>query len=81
MGTPLRFTFVISRYGVDILGGAEQLARSVAERLAARGHDVRVLTSCARSYRTWKNEAPPGIGPEDGVSVVRYPRRAWPLER
>ncbi len=71
--TPLRFTFVIARYGAGILGGAERLARSVAERLVARGHDVRVLTSCASSYVTWANELAPGSALEGGVEVRRYP--------
>ena len=70
---PLRFTFVISRYGSDVLGGAERHACAVAERLAARGHSVRVLTSCATSYQTWRNELPPGTSVQGAVEVVRYP--------
>jgi hypothetical protein len=76
--SPLRFTFVSARYGVDVLGGAERLARLVAERLAARGHDVRVLTTCARQYATWAPELPEGTTIEHGVEVRRYsaaPRR------
>lgn len=72
MSGPLRFTFVIARYGRDLLGGAERLARNVAGRLASRGHDVRVLTSCARSYATWANDYPPGPSLEDGVHIERY---------
>ncbi|MBK7400945.1 MAG: glycosyltransferase family 4 protein [Myxococcales bacterium] len=73
MSSPLRFTFVVSRYAADILGGAEKHARDVAEQLAARGHDVRVLSTCARQYSTWKNELPPGVAHEGGVEVVRFP--------
>lgn len=69
---PLRFTFVIARYGAEILGGAERHARAIAIRLAARGHDVRVLTTCATSYRTWKNEYPPGVTSEGGVDIERF---------
>ncbi len=75
---PLRFTFVSARYGADILGGAEAHARHVAERLTARGHDVRVLTTCARSYATWASELSEGTTVEHGVTVQRYaaaPRR------
>jgi glycosyltransferase involved in cell wall biosynthesis len=79
--SPLRFTFVIGRYGADILGGAEKLARNVAERLAARGHDVRVLTTRARSHTTWANDVPGGRTVEHGVEVIRYAtaarRRRW----
>ncbi len=76
--SPLRFTFISARYGADILGGAEKLARHVAERLAARGHDVRVLTTRARRYATWASEMPEGTTMENGVEVRRYsaaPRR------
>lgn len=72
-GLPLRFTFVIARYGASILGGAERHARLVAERLAARGHRVRVLTSCATSYKTWENTLPAGITTEHGVEIERFP--------
>ncbi|MFN7981977.1 MAG: glycosyltransferase family 4 protein [Vicinamibacterales bacterium] len=70
--TPLRFTFVIARYGTEILGGAERHARAVAERLAARSHDVRVLTTCATSYRTWRNEYQAGVTTEGGVTIERF---------
>ena len=70
--TPLRFTFVIARYGAEILGGAERHARAVARRLADRGHDVHVLTTCATSYRTWTNEYAAGVTTEDGVQIERF---------
>lgn len=73
MSEKLRFTFVISRYGENILGGAEKHARDVAEHLAARGHDVRVLTTCAEQYTTWKNVRPAGEEHLNGVEIVRYP--------
>lgn len=77
--SPLRFTFISTRYGADILGGAETYARHVAERLAARGHDVRVLTTRARQYTTWANDLAEGTTVEHGVEVRRYsarPRRS-----
>jgi len=78
--SPLRFTFVSARYGADILGGAEKHARHVAERLAARGHDVRVLTTRARQYTTWANEIAGGTTIENRVEIRRYaaePRRRF----
>ena len=69
----LRFTFVIGRYGPEILGGGEKHARDVAERLAVRGHDVRVLTTCATSYTTWANDLRLGRSAIAGVDVVRAP--------
>jgi glycosyltransferase involved in cell wall biosynthesis len=64
--------FVVQRYGADVTGGSESLARAVAERLAP---DMRitVLTTCARDYVTWRNELPAGQERLDGVDVVRFP--------
>ena len=44
-----------------------------ATKLAGRGHDVDVLTSCAVDYMDWANEYPPGVGELDGVQVHRLP--------
>ena len=66
-------TFVTPRYGKDVVGGAEQGARSLATRLAADGWTVRVLTSCARSHLTWDDEYQPGETVEEGVQVLRCP--------
>jgi glycosyltransferase involved in cell wall biosynthesis len=63
---------VVQRYGADISGGAELHARYVAERLA-RHADVRVLTTCARDYVTWRNELPAGADAVNGVAVERFP--------
>ncbi len=62
---------VVQRYGSDITGGSEALARAVAERLAASDR-VTVLTTCARDYVTWRNELPPGRTREGGVEVERF---------
>jgi glycosyltransferase involved in cell wall biosynthesis len=64
--------FVVQRYGADVAGGSESLARAVAERLAA---DMRitVLTTCARDYVTWRNELSAGEERLNGVDVVRFP--------
>jgi len=69
----VRPLFVVQRYGPQVPGGAEYTARVFAEHLAARGHDVNVLTSCAVSYSTWANELPPGTSVEGGVTVHRLP--------
>ncbi len=67
-----RVAIVVQRYGADIAGGSESLARGVAERLAS-DHDVTVLTTCARDYVSWKNELPEGPQRENGVEVLRFP--------
>jgi len=67
-----RVAFVVQRYGADVTGGSESLARSIAERLAAT-HSITVLTTCARDYVTWRNELPEGTEHVAGVEVVRFP--------
>ncbi len=67
----MKLAFVIQRYGVEVLGGSEQLCRLVAERLAG-SHDVDVLTSCAQDYVTWQNDYPEGADRIRGVTVRRF---------
>jgi glycosyltransferase involved in cell wall biosynthesis len=69
----MRLAIVAPRYGPGIVGGAETLCRDHAERLRAAGHDVEVLTTCARDHFTWRNELPAGRTVIDGVTVHRYP--------
>ena len=67
----LRLAVVVQRYGADINGGAEQHARYIAELLSSHA-DVRVLTTCARDYVTWRNEFRPGEERLAGVTVERF---------
>jgi len=67
-----RVAFVVQRYGREVLGGAEELCRQVAERLAGR-FAVAVLTTCARDYLTWKDAYRPGSETLAGVEVHRFP--------
>jgi glycosyltransferase involved in cell wall biosynthesis len=69
----MRVLYVVQRYGKDIAGGAEQHCREMAERLARRGHDVAVATTCAQSYVDWANVHEPGESEIDGVAVRRFP--------
>lgn len=68
----MKITCIVQRYGVDVVGGAERLCRGVAEGLAGAGHEVEVLTSCARSYVTWANAYPEGVERVNGVLVRRF---------
>lgn len=63
---------VVQRYGPDVTGGSESLARALAERLAAE-RAVTVFTTCARDYVTWRNELPAGEQALNGVTVRRFP--------
>ena len=67
----MKLAIVVQRYGAEINGGAELHARYIAERLAAHA-DVRVLTTCARDYLTWRNEWPPGEDLVNGIPVERH---------
>lgn len=67
----MRVAVVVQRYGVEVLGGAETLARHVAE-LIAKSVDLTVLTTCAVDYVTWTNQYPPGPAEVNGVSVLRF---------
>ena len=66
--------FVCPWYGADLTGGAESHTREVATRLAARGHDVHVLTTCSPSFQgNWsENFHKPGQTKLDGVTVHRF---------
>jgi glycosyltransferase involved in cell wall biosynthesis len=67
----MKIVIVVQRYGADINGGAELHARYVAEHLAAHA-EVRVLTTCARDYITWRNEWPEGTDVVGGIPVERF---------
>jgi glycosyltransferase involved in cell wall biosynthesis len=70
--SPPRVALVVQRYGADVNGGAEQLARRVA-RLITGDVDLTVLTTTARDYRTWADHYPAGETTVDGVRVRRFP--------
>lgn len=71
----MKILAVVQRYGVHIAGGAEQLVRQLAERLAASGHDVEVLTSTAVNYVDWAPYFERGTSVEHGVTVHRFDAR------
>jgi glycosyltransferase involved in cell wall biosynthesis len=68
----MKLAVVVQRYGADINGGAELHARYIAEHLA-RHADVRVLTTCAQDYVTWRNTLAVGTEHINGVPVERFP--------
>jgi glycosyltransferase involved in cell wall biosynthesis len=69
----VRILYTVQRYGSDIVGGSEAACRSFAEHLVARGHEVEVLTSCARRYTDWADEYEAGVSTQHGVTVHRLP--------
>ncbi|MDD9951959.1 MAG: glycosyltransferase family 4 protein [Zetaproteobacteria bacterium] len=77
----MRTAFVVQRYGERIVGGAEEHARQVAERLVKKcGYEVDIYTTTAINYRTWENALPSGASEDAGVRVFRFQstiRRYW----
>ena len=69
----MRLAIVTPRYGADVLGGAETLARGLAQAAARRGWRVEVWTTCARSHYTWRNVHPAGQRRHGDVLVHRFP--------
>ena len=67
----MKLAVVVQRYAEDIGGGSELHARYIAEHLSAHA-DVRVLTTCARDYVSWKNEYPAGPTQVNGIPVERF---------
>jgi glycosyltransferase involved in cell wall biosynthesis len=64
--------YVTPRYGIEVVGGAESAARSFAEGMAARGHEVTVLTTTALDSHTWANHFPATESMINGVRVRRF---------
>jgi glycosyltransferase involved in cell wall biosynthesis len=71
--TTAKIGFVVPRYGLEIVGGAERLVRGMAEELHRRGHAVEVLTTCTNTMLDWHNHYPPGELTINGVAVRRFP--------
>jgi glycosyltransferase involved in cell wall biosynthesis len=69
----MKILYSVQRYGEEIVGGSETACRLFAENLAARGHEVTVLTSCALNYVDWSNHFPPGDSVVNGVRIKRLP--------
>lgn len=69
----MKVTFVVPRYGVEVIGGAEFGARMLAEQLVAGGVDVEVCTTCALDSNTWENSYPAATVEVNGVLVRRFP--------
>ena len=47
-----KVAFVVQRYGTEVNGGAETLARQLAMQLS-KNYDVDILTTKALDYITW----------------------------
>ena len=69
----LNLAYVVPRYGAEIIGGAENATRMLAEALVRLGRaKVEVLTTTALSIETWANHFPAGTETLNGVVVHRF---------
>jgi glycosyltransferase involved in cell wall biosynthesis len=68
----MKVALVVHRYGLEVGGGAETLARLIAE-LLNDDVELTVVTTCALDYVTWADHYPPGEVEVNGVRVVRFP--------
>src|SRR5687768_11108391 len=67
----MRAALVVQRYGNEVLGGAESLARRIAELVDPR-IELTVLTTCAVDYYSWADHYAPGEDAVNGVRVLRF---------
>jgi glycosyltransferase involved in cell wall biosynthesis len=67
----VKIGFVVQRYSAEVVGGAERQVHLMAEGLAAEGHEVEILTSCADDYWDWHDEFEPGRTELGGVVLDR----------
>lgn len=73
----MRLAIITPRYGSEVIGGAESLARGFAEELARRGWSVEVWTTCARNHYTWQNFYPVGYRIDSQLVIRRFPITEW----
>ncbi|MDQ6626275.1 MAG: glycosyltransferase family 4 protein, partial [Verrucomicrobiota bacterium] len=72
----MKLAVVIPWFGRELKGGAEQQAWQIAARLAARGHEIEVVTTCCRSHQDdWStNHLKAGSTDEpEGFKIRRFP--------
>ena len=72
--------FVTPRYGLEFAGGAEAIARMLAEELHRTGTPVEVLTTCTNDLIVWNNAYEPGATTINGVPVRRFPSDAVDID-
>src|SRR5436305_57783 len=67
----MRVAVIVQRYGTDVLGGSETLARQYAHALHPFAA-VEVLTTCAADHATWRSHYPAGVTHDGPITVRRF---------
>lgn len=73
----MRIAVISARYGLDIVGGAERLARGLSEELVSRRHCAEVWTTCAHDHQSWQNLYESGLEEINGVHTRRFKVDPW----
>lgn len=68
----MKVCIIASRFGEEIIGGAERLILDIIEILPSHW-EIHVHTTCAKDYITWKNEYKPGTYKQKHYYIHRYP--------
>jgi glycosyltransferase involved in cell wall biosynthesis len=77
----MKLAVVVPRYGERVVGGAESLARGLAQAGLKRGWQVEIWTTCADDHFTFRNTLPAGRANVHGVDVVRFPITSFDREQ
>jgi glycosyltransferase involved in cell wall biosynthesis len=66
----MKLAWITPRFAPEgIVGGAETLIRDLAMIAVEAGHEVHLLTTCARDHYSWANEREPGEEVVEGLQV------------
>ena len=70
----MKLAIVVQRYGKELIGGAESLARTIAHKLAENPRwEIDVYTTTAKDYQTWENFFSKGPSFEGKLRILRFP--------
>ncbi len=69
----MKIALVIHRFGQGVIGGSEKLCYQLAVQLQKYGHEIKVITTCAKDYIYWKNHFKPGRDTYDTLDLIRFP--------
>jgi len=66
-----KVAFITQRYGNEVLGGAENFTRWIAEHMS-KYWEVTILTTCSKDHVVWDSFYPPGEDCVNGIRIKRF---------